>query len=439
MEKISFSNLLDKQGLSKDILSNIARETGLIERERLITATDLLFAICIEASGGTVSYNDIAAQIETGGGESVSKQAVWKKVNISCLDYFKKVLESLIFNKIDKTEIAKLRVTCRYKRILVQDSTIISLPERLFYFFSGVANQSTKLCNARIQGVYDILNEQFISFSIDKYSKNDLKAAPELTLEQGDLSLRDRGYLINDEIQRHINAGADCIYRYKNKMCLLDTVTEKPLNLLATLKNKSFLDLKVKLNNKDKTVVRLVAIPVTEEIANKRRMKAKKEKKTPPSTEYLKLLSWSIYLTTILVEQANYKEISKLYYLRWRIEIIFKSWKSNMNFDEIHNVSQIQLLVILTARFIMILICTQFIFRPCKAIVKKIFNKNLSLLKVTHYLLRHTSKIIEIILELSEYPFQKTETMKSLARYCSYDRRKRINFEQDMNTLFPLS
>jgi len=135
MEKISFSNLLDKQGLSKDILSNIARETGLIERERLITATDLLFAICIEASGGTVSYNDIAAQIETGGGESVSKQAVWKKVNISCLDYFKKVLESLIFNKIDKTEIAKLRVTCRYKRILVQDSTIISLPERLFYFF----------------------------------------------------------------------------------------------------------------------------------------------------------------------------------------------------------------------------------------------------------------------------------------------------------------
>ena len=278
MEKISFSNLLDKQGLSKDILSNIARETGLIERERLITATDLLFAICIEASGGTVSYNDIAAQIETGGGESVSKQAVWKKVNISCLDYFKKVLESLIFNKIDKTEIAKLRVTCRYKRILVQDSTIISLPERLFYFFSGVANQSTKLCNARIQGVYDILNEQFISFSIDKYSKNDLKAAPELTLEQGDLYLRDRGYLINDEIQRHINAGADCIYRYKNKMCLLDTVTEKPLNLLATLKNKSFLDLKVKLNNKDKTVVRLVAIPVTEEIANKRRMKAKKEK-----------------------------------------------------------------------------------------------------------------------------------------------------------------
>jgi hypothetical protein len=110
-----------------------------------------------------------------------------------------------------------------------------------------------------------------------------------------------------------------------------------------------------------------------------------------------------------------------------------------MNFDKIHNVSQIQLSVILIARFIMILICTQFIFRPCNIIVKKIFNKELSLLKFTHYLLRHTQKIIEIILELYECTFQKTEIMKVLARYCSYDKRKRINFEQDMNTLFPLS
>lgn len=282
MKKNNFLNLLDEQGISKIILNNLARETRLIERERSITATDLLFAICIEASSGTVSYNDIAAQIESGGGESVSKQAVWKKVNNFCLDYFKKVLESLILNKVGKAEVAKLRVSCHYKRILVQDSTIIKLPDRLFGFFSGVANGTTTRCNARIQGVYDILNEQFISFSIDKYSKNDLEAAPELLLEPGDLSLRDRGYLTNAEIQRHIKVGADCIYRYKNKMCLFDNETENPLNLLAILEKKSSLDIKVKLNNKEKTVVRLVAFPVSEEIANKRRMKAKKEKKLLP-------------------------------------------------------------------------------------------------------------------------------------------------------------
>ena len=75
-----------------------------------------------------------------------------------------------------------------------------------------------------------------------------------------------------------------------------------------------------------------------------------------------------------------------------------------MNFDKIHNVSQIQLSVILIARFIMILICMHLIFRPCKTIVKKIFDKDLSLLKVTHYLLRHTNKIIDVILELQKCP-----------------------------------
>lgn len=269
MGKKDFPSVLNNLGISNDNLNNAARETGLIKRERSITAIDILFAICTESSNGTVSYNDIAAQIESGGGATVSKQSVWKKVNSPCLDYFKKVLGSLILNQVGKAEVAKLRGTCLYKRILVQDSTIITLPEKLFDCFSGVANQSTKRCNARIQSVYDILNERFISFSIDKYSKNDLEAAPELTLEQGDLVMRDRGYLINDEIQRAINEGTDCIYRYKNKMCLLDIITEEPLNLLAMLKKKSVLDLNIKLNNKNKTIVRLVAFPVTEEIANK--------------------------------------------------------------------------------------------------------------------------------------------------------------------------
>ena len=68
-----------------------------------------------------------------------------------------------------------------------------------------MANQNTKLCNARIQCVYDLLAEEFVSFSIDPYSKNDLSAASETVLHEDDLVLRDRGYLILDEIQRHIN------------------------------------------------------------------------------------------------------------------------------------------------------------------------------------------------------------------------------------------
>ena len=91
------------------------------------------------------------------------------------------------------------------------------------------------------------------------------------------------------------------------------------------------------------------------------------------------------------------------------------------------------------ARFIMILICTQYIFRPCKTIVKNIFNKDLSLIKVTHYLMRNPTKIIEIILELCEYSEKPSRTINAIARYCSYDKRNRINYEQARNNYFLLS
>ena len=68
----------------------------------------------------------------------------------------------------------------RYKRVLVQDSTVIQLPARLFTTFSGVSNAHSNVCNARIQAVYDLVAAEFIDFSIDPYSKNDFKAAPEL-------------------------------------------------------------------------------------------------------------------------------------------------------------------------------------------------------------------------------------------------------------------
>ena len=313
---------------------------------------------------------------------------------------------------------------------------MIRLPIRLFLDFSGVANGQSKVCNARVQCVYDLLSEQFVSFSIDPYSKNDLTAAPELILQEGDLVLRDRGYLIIDEIQRHIDNNAHCIYRYKFNMVLKNPKTEKPIDLFSILKKEKHLDMKIMLNNETKTIVRLLAYPVSKEIADNRRMKAKNENKKPPSKEYLESLSWSIYITTITDESIDYAFIYKAYSLRWRIETIFKCWKSNMGFDKIHNVSKIQLNVLLLARFIMIIICAQLIFRRCRLIVKTDFNIDLSLLKLTKYLLRHTIKIVRIMEEINNPDKKSGGYVKALAKFCIYDKRKRLNYQQKIDVLF---
>lgn len=160
----------------------------------------------------------------------------------------------------------------------MQDSTVLALPGHLCEVFSGVPNVSSTVCNCRIQAVYDIRNKTFIDFLIDSYNKNDLAAAPELELQEGDLVLRDR-YLTKNEVQRHIHDGADFIYRHKTNTVYLDPITEEPIDFLKRLRSQDSMDQTVLLNDKEKTPIRLVAQRVDPKTASIRRMKAKKESK----------------------------------------------------------------------------------------------------------------------------------------------------------------
>ena len=434
MDNKDFIFLMEKLNISNDYLDTLASQNGFIKRNRSIKAHNFLSAICIESVNGIASCNDIAAHMDAESDSNVSRQAVWKKINSSLELYLKRILALIITNKINNSLVEN--TTNDYKRILVQDSTIIRLPVRLFSDFSGVANAQSKVCNARIQCVYDFISKQFVYFSIDSYSKNDLSVAPLLDVQQGDLVLRDRGYLMADEIQRHLDHKAHCIFRYRFNMTLCDPITEKPIDLFSELKKVKSLDKKFMLNNKSKTIVRILAQPVSKEIADKRRRKTKAESKNTPSEKLLESLSWSIYITTIMDRNIGYENIYRAYSLRWRIEIIFKCWKSNMAFNQIHNVSKIQLKILLLARFITIIIITQIVFNPCRIIVKNVFDRNLSLLKFTKYVLNDNINLISIIEEINKNIDGNLNNIKSLARFCSYDKRIRKNFQECFDQAF---
>ena len=389
-----------------------------------------------ESVKGTPSYNDLAARAEAVGGPSVSRQAIWKKVNERCVRFLQAILARVIIAKLPGTLDDTRRSCGRYKRVLVQDSTVLRLPLWLFEQFSGVANAHCRVCNARIQVVYDLVAAEFVSFSVDPYTKNDLKAAPELELREGDLVLRDRGYLICDEIQRHVDAGADCIYRHKHKTIYVDPQTGDEIDLGARLDRDGSIDMDVLLNNEAKTPVRLVAVPVAEETANLRRMKLKKEAKGhAPSAQLLHLMSWTIFITTVPRSRASFRELLATYGLRWRIETIFKAWKSNMNFADMHNVSENQLHVLLTARLTMIVVCSHIVYRPACRRIRDDYGRELSMMKVTNYLVQNQERIPAILTALRDATGREP-VLAALARYCTYDSRKRPNFHQMQECVF---
>jgi hypothetical protein len=395
--------------------------------------------MCLESLKGSPSYNDLVSRFDAVYHISASKQAVWKKVNASCFSFFQAVLAQLIKTKVSDVELEQIKALGKYQRIIIQDSTIIKLPLRLFQLFSGVSNKHTSACNVRIQGVYDLLSGHFLHFSIDPYSKNDLLAAPELELHRADLVLRDRGYYTNGEMKRHIDMGADCIYRHKQKVLYLDPQSGKPIQLLSLLEQNNFLDMEASLNDKEHTAVRLMAAPISQEVADNRKRRAKQQMKghNPPK-ELLRLMAWTIFVTNVPTDEADFEKILKLYRFRWQIEIIFKIWKSYMHMAKVHNVSYLQLQVLLTARFIMIVLCSHHLFLPYYIRIKQKCNRLLSMMKFINYLMKNPEKITQLLLCL--YPNQNKieQAIQKLIRYCTYEKRNRLNIKQ-MEFAFLLS
>ncbi len=157
------SNFFDVEGLSRLEIELPAFETGFCKRHSgKIEVPDFLIHFCLESLQGTVSYNDIAAKMETKTGTGASRQAFHQRMNDECVMFFEKVLERVMVSKHPFENTDEVSGMNGFKRIPVQDSTVIRLPLRQFEIFSGVENAHKAVCNARIQGVYDLLSKRFV-------------------------------------------------------------------------------------------------------------------------------------------------------------------------------------------------------------------------------------------------------------------------------------
>jgi len=421
-------------------LRKLAKDAKFTKRApRKIDVVNLLASVCAQCLQGSPSCNDLAAQIQTLSSHAPSRQAVSLRLNRAFENILQQLLEKVISQKAagDSPPAVKTMPAFRnHRRVLVQDSTIIKLPSHLFGDFSGVANAHTSVCNARIQATYNLLDHRLLAVSIDPYSKNDQTAAPELLLQKGDLSLRDRGYLVVDEIQRHREAGADCIYRHRTGTVYLDPQTRQPIDLLALLKNQGSLDLEVLLNNASRTRVRLLSAPVEVETANLRRQKAKKETHGHrPSKAVLELMDWTIFITTIPAALASFKEILAIYGLRWRVEIIFKAWKSHMQFPLLHRVSKLQMAILIKARLLIITACTNLAYGALERTLRQNYDRRLSLLKFMRFLSKSPARIIGVFRALLLDSHQNRLLHDTLIRYCCYDQRERKNYSETWEAL----
>jgi hypothetical protein len=214
----------------------------------------------------------------------------------------------------------------------------------------------------KVQRIGDLREGTVQHLSLSSFRRNDQSAAPDILeiVGPGDLILRDLGYWALHVFEPLLLKGAFFLSRYRHDTTVLDSRTGKPLNLAHPLRTQGSLDRQVWLGEKHRLAVCLVAVPVHAALANERRRRARanRDKRLNPSPQHPFLLGWNIFVTNVDRDTWPPKAIQPIYRLRWRIETIFKAWKSHLGLRELKcRTADLLRLSLMTKLLFCVLVC----------------------------------------------------------------------------------
>jgi len=344
--------------LQADQLESWARRCGFIlRRPRKLTALLFVQSAVLLVSQHVVSLSRWAVLLGVLGELRLAKQSLWERMDAGAVNLLKEVLACVLGQS------ARVGATVReavggFSRVLLQDSTTIQLAPKLAAAFPGSSNQcGSKHGQLKIQAIFDLVSQRFLAFSLSGFNRNDQAAASDVVqfLKPGDLVVRDLGYFVLRSMEQIAQAGAFFLSRLRLDTQLWRLGADQPLDLLRELRRLGRLDIQVRVGSSD-CRSRLVAVPLPQAVAAERRRRARlnRDRRCRPDSRHLALLGWAIFLTNVPAEKLSALQVAKIYGLRWRIETIFKAWKSHFGLRELPGGSEHQLLATAYARWIFI-------------------------------------------------------------------------------------
>jgi hypothetical protein len=411
-------------------INELAIQTGFVKRQpKKIDPSSLLVSFFTTFISTNNSLSSIAVTLGLLQRKRISKQAVDKRINLPWVEFLRAFLERSLSHYIQiKRTFTDGSALSVFNRVLIQDSTSIALAPKLIKQFPGTRNgigRSTAVM--KIQSVFNILAERFIMFDISPFSKNDQSASSDILkwIQPGDLVLRDLGYFVLDVFKKIHSLNAYFLSRLKHGILIFDQDGKTRFDLVRRLRKDRLLDATVCFGKKVKFSARLITIPVTDEVAASRRRKARRnrDRRMNPGKDHLFLMGWDIFITNVDCHMLPTEQIAKLYRLRWRIEILFKSWKSHFHIMNVPKASVRRVLAYVYATLIFIVLFQTLVY--IRLYNDLLNNKNqLSLFRLSKFFKEQSWAIMSFFREPSRLDEQ-------ILYHCIYEPRKnRLNYNQ---------
>lgn len=350
---------------------------------------------------------DILEQLKV----SISQEAIHKKFTPQAVLFLQELLSEIISSQLKNISHVP---SSAFTAVNIKDSSKIKLPKEFAKTFPGYGGYNIPTALMNIQFEYDLLTQNWKSFDITSALRNDQQDSRETAdeIQQGSLNIRDLGYITSTYLNEVINRDAYFLNRLPKMSVYIKKHDDyvlldwKQLNKQIGKSNLESLDLEVYIGKKEKIKCRLIISAVPDDIKAERIRKAKqggkRKKGYEISDEHKIKLGFNIYITNVMKEDLSNEEVKQTYRLRWQIELMFKSWKTNLKINKIKAIKLERMLCQVYAKMIWIILNSSILGIINRYISKQTPDKCSSLAKFFKLAKKYT-KELRVIVENLEY------------------------------------
>lgn len=391
-------------------MRELARETGFIKRcSSRLKGDEFVQLLIVESVDG--EKNTLRGAIDTlrqiKSTALMTTQALCQRINTKAaaelIESVFTISLQVVMDQINKVIVSEnsLELLKSFSKVYVQDSSECQLDEALKNEYKGSGGGSGNGigdASVKIDLIYEYKAKILSYFKVTDRREPDTSLGEKIVeiIKKGDLVIRDLGYSSINVFKQIHEIGAYFLSRLHPSL----SVYLNPNNDTQPVLLGNFLEKKAKKSGMANVMVyiskqmlhcRMIAYRVPPEIKNKRReeyLKECKKRKRKPNKEYIKRLSFTIFITNVPATVWSTEVIGTIYRLRWQVELIFKSWKSNLKFDFLDGKKAYRIKCLIFARLTAILMMFT-VYTFIDKVTLELLEKEVSIHKVIDWFTKH--------------------------------------------------
>jgi len=378
-----------ENSLSEEVINRTAKEIGFTQRVRKLPAASfvntLMFSACNQAN---TSLPDISADLHQQFAINISKEALHKKFTHKGVLFLKELIKIQLAQQFTLLEDDELKK--HFTSIHIKDSSKFSLPTTYDGNYPGYGNFSKTNGLMNLQYEYDLLSGSWDSIALTSCKTNDQQNSKETIerISKGGLYIRDLGYITPTYLKAVIKKEAFFLNRLPTQINIYSLKKEQidwsSIDRKFNGTGVKVLDINALIYKKDMLPCRLIIERVSDDEYKKRLKKAQnsaKSHKVSLSKNHKIRCRYNTFITNVASKILPTEKIRKTYYLRWQIELVFKTWKSFFEINKVKKVKKERMECQLLARLLWILLNWS-LFNACNRYVhKQNSDKGVSILK----------------------------------------------------------